>query len=375
MSRRESDGSTRILIVALDFPPSIGGIQEWCVQLARQLACRHHVTVVARRQPGAAAYDAQLPFQVYRVPTLPGRASLLALLAGTLAVSRKEHPSVLLHAHLFTAVAFFPFRRLLPPAVVTTHGWEVQAPSVRRFLHPTLRACRACVAVSTYTAGLLEAHGVPRERIRIIPNGVDAALLSDPGGAPVPEAIEADDRVLLTVARLDERYKGQDVVLRALPLILARVPQARYVVAGDGVHRGYYEQVATALGVAERVTFLGRVDEATRLALYDRCALFVMTSRQELDGSAEGFGIVFLEAAARGKPAIGGRSGGIPDAIEEGVTGLLVDPTDPAAVAAACVRLLTEESVARRLGAAARAQVAGKFTWDQVAVRVERALA
>jgi phosphatidylinositol alpha-1,6-mannosyltransferase len=124
------------------------------------------------------------------------------------------------------------------------------------------------------------------------------------------------------------------------------------------------------LGVEERVTFAGRVDDTTRLALYDRCDVFVMVSRQEVDGSAEGFGIVFLEAAARGKPAVGGRSGGIPDAIEDGVTGLLVDSEDPPAIADACVRLLTDAA----LGAAGRARVAGQFTWEQVAARVERVL-
>jgi phosphatidylinositol alpha-1,6-mannosyltransferase len=220
---------------------------------------------------------------------------------------------------------------------------------------------------------LVQDKGVPPTIITVVGNGVHAGLLT---AAPRAEdaqhqRIAGDGPVILTLARLDERYKGHDMMLQALPLIRARVPDVTYVIAGDGRYRHYYQRVATALGVGDHVVFTGRVTDEDRLVLYDRCDLFALISREAPDGGCEGFGIVFLEAAARGKPAVGGRSGGVPDAIVDGVTGLLVEPTDVEAIAGACVRLLTDRDLARRMGCSGRERVQASFTWGHIAQQVE----
>src|SRR5213078_335602 len=178
---------------------------------------------------------------------------------------------------------------------------------------------------------------------------------------------------LLTVARLDF-HKGIDTVIRALPAIRATVPGTRYAVAGIGSRRGALEALVAELGLGEAVRLLGFVPDQDLPALYNAADLFVLASRRH-DLLVEGFGISCVEASACGLPVIGSRSGGIPEAILEGETGLLVEPEDPAAVTAATVRVLEDEALRHRLGAAGRAAVEGYYNWDRVTadlVRIDR---
>jgi len=178
---------------------------------------------------------------------------------------------------------------------------------------------------------------------------------------------------LLAVARLDF-HKGIDTVIRALPAIRAAVPGTRYAVAGIGSRRGALEALVAELGLGEAVRLLGFVPDQDLPALYNAADLFVLASRRH-DLLVEGFGISCVEASASGLPVIGSRSGGIPEAIREGETGLLVAPDDPAAVTAAAVRVLEDEALRRRLGAAGRAAVESYYNWDRVTadlVRIDR---
>jgi phosphatidylinositol alpha-1,6-mannosyltransferase len=176
---------------------------------------------------------------------------------------------------------------------------------------------------------------------------------------------------VLTISRLEDRYKGHDVMLRALPLIRAKVPEVQWVVIGDGTLRPGLEHLARAVGVDDAVRFLGAVSDAERDEWLRRATVFVMVSRLPADGYAgEGFGIVYLEANARGIPAVAANVGGAVDAVVDGETGLLVDPTDHLAVADALTRLLTDPEEARRLGGqgAARAQ---EFAWPRISRQIE----
>src|SRR3989441_1000523 len=178
---------------------------------------------------------------------------------------------------------------------------------------------------------------------------------------------------LLTVARLDF-HKGIDTVIRALPAIRAAFPAVRYAVAGIGNRRSALEGLVSELGLADAVRLLGFVPDDDLPALYNAVDLFVLASRR-YDLLVEGFGIAIVEASASGLPVIASRSGGIPEAVREGETGFLVDPDDPAAVAATAIRLLGDEALRRRMGAAGRAAVETHYNWDRVAadlVRIDR---
>jgi phosphatidylinositol alpha-1,6-mannosyltransferase len=178
----------------------------------------------------------------------------------------------------------------------------------------------------------------------------------------------------VTVSRLDDEYKGHDVMMEALPTIRRAVPNVRWVIVGDGTLRASLEQHAARKGLNEIVEFVGFVDDDARDRWLDRATVFVMPTREPGPGKAgEGFGIVFLEAAARGVPAVGGRVPGVIDAVEDGVSGILVDPGDPHAVAAATIRLLTDTELAMRIGRDARRR-SGDFAWPSVAARVDGVL-
>jgi len=226
----------------------------------------------------------------------------------------------------------------------------------------------AMPVVSAYTADLLAAVAPRSADVRLIPPGIalpDAAA-SIAAGSSAP--------TLVTVSRLVDPYKGHDVLLAALPAVRARIPDVRWVVIGDGPLRPALEEQARAAGLAEAVSFLGSVPDSERDGWLARADVFAMPSR--LPGgrlAGEGFGISYMEAAARGTPALAGNVGGAVDSVVDGVTGLLVDPADTAAVTDALVRLLSDRELARRLGAAAEAR-AQEFAWPVIGARVEALL-
>ena len=159
----------------------------------------------------------------------------------------------------------------------------------------------------------------------------------------------SDRRVILTIARLVER-KGHDMIIRSLSEIAQAVPNVFYAIAGSGPHREALERLVASEGVGDRVQFLGFVPENDLASLYGAADLFAMVSREIPDlGDVEGFGIVFLEANAAGTVVLAGRSGGIADAVEDGRSGILVDPESVSDIAAATARLLLSDRVASEL--------------------------
>src|SRR5262249_5045606 len=178
------------------------------------------------------------------------------------------------------------------------------------------------------------------------------------------------DKVVLSVGTLQAR-KGHDMVIRALPRLPQLVPGGTYLIVGEGPYRDVLEKVALELEVGDRVVFAGRVSAEELPDVYAISDVFVMPSREQTDKcDVEGFGLVFLEASACAKPVIGGRSGGVHDAIVDSVTGLLVNPRDPEDIANALAQLLRDEDLAVRLGQHGRAWITKKFDWSRVADQV-----
>jgi phosphatidylinositol alpha-1,6-mannosyltransferase len=232
------------------------------------------------------------------------------------------------------------------------------------------RAASAVIANSANTQSLIVGLGLPAERVPVVHPGVDPTRFR-PGvdGRSIRQALlRGGDTVLLSVGRLQLR-KGHDLVIEAVAALRDRLPGLRYAIAGDGEERGRLETLASARGVADAVTFMGPVPADDLPACYAACDIFVMPNRQE-GADIEGFGIVFLEAAAAERPAIGGRSGGAPEAIEAGLTGLLVGGTDPQELAAVIERLAGDPGLRAALGRAGRERVVNGFTWDHAAARV-----
>ena len=169
---------------------------------------------------------------------------------------------------------------------------------------------------------------------------------------------------LLTVARV-ESHKGIDTVIKAMTRVRAKHPTARYAVAGTGQRLSDFERLRDELGLGDAVRFLGTVAEAELPALYNAADLYVGASRR-VEGLVEGFGISLVEAAASGLAVVGGRSGGVPEALNDGETGILVDPDDPAAVAAGINELLENPERRKQFGVAGRKAVEEYYNWDRV---------
>jgi phosphatidylinositol alpha-1,6-mannosyltransferase len=156
-------------------------------------------------------------------------------------------------------------------------------------------------------------------------------------------------------------------VIEALPLIKKEIPEVRYVICGRGNDETRLRRIVAEKGVEGEVVFAGFVPNEERGAFYGACDVYVMPSREIPDkGDIEGFGITYLEANAFGKPVIGGKSGGISEAVIDGVTGLLVDPCDVEAIAGACIRLLRDSDLAGRLGRQGCDRIRREFNWDVI---------
>jgi phosphatidylinositol alpha-1,6-mannosyltransferase len=352
-----------VLLLTPDYPPARGGIQTL---LGRLVEHAHGLdwTVVALGHPEAREHDRAHGVPVRRV-ALPGprAASVAALGAFGVGEALRLRPDLVLSGHVVTAHAAGAIHRLLgTPWIQYVYAAELlHRPSLARF---AVTRAHATVALSGYARSLALDAGADSERVHVIAPGIDPPVSTERTPAARP--------TILTISRLCERYKGHDVLARALPLIRARVPEVEWVVIGDGPLRPALAELARALGVERQVRLLGSVNDRERDAWLSRAHVFAMPSRLPGDGLAgEGFGIVFLEAAARGLPVVAGNVGGALDAVLDGRTGHLVDPADPHALAHVIAELLLDPARASALGSEG-AQWALRFQWQLAAARFEQ---
>lgn len=376
----------RLLLITQDFPPDVGGTQTYAYELARRLAGRcADFAVVAPQRPGDTAVDATLPFEVVRVRASYDALSIKAL-GPVLRLARQRGFDTAYHVQWPTAIATLLARPLGGPKriFVAAHGRELLLEPLAHvpFLNTLYNGLRSTVLrcvdglfpVSHYTGNLLKARSVRPERIRVLNNGTDPARFHPMDATALREDLGLTGRkVLLTISRLVPR-KGIDTALHALQRILETVPEAFYLIGGDGPDQERLVSLAQHLGVADRVRFLGRIPYDDLRRYYNVGDVFVMPSRQD-EPYVEGFGLVFLEANACGKPVVGARSGGIPDAVQDGKTGLLVAPDDVAGLADALIRLFTDTDFATALGRNGREHVLKEANWDRVADRLYNWLA
>jgi len=367
-----------VLLAVNDFPPLLGGESALYYGLARHLPPRDTL-ILAPRAPGGNMVDRSLQVEVIRrwLPPHGGALSRFAralLAAGHLLRLLRRRPiryllcGQLLSLGVPTRLAARLFRI---PYAVFVHGADLLDYHDRdpwgRLAAWVVAGAQAVVVNSRFTASMVDRllPGAAR-RIVVLPIGVDPAPRVDPvevdrlrrryglGGGPI----------LLSVSRLVE-MKGHDVVIEALPRLLARHPAARYLIVGDGPHRPALERLTRHQGVENVVICAGKVPAAEIPAHYALATLFVQLSRRTgaYDG-LEGFGISFLEAASHGLPCIGGRSGGVPEAVEEGESGILVPPEDGDAFLETVERLLSAPRERARMAESAR-RWAAAHTWER----------
>ena len=373
------------LLLTYDFPPMGGGIARWMGELARRYP-QGSLVVSTGQVPGSDEVDERLPNRVDRL-SVPARR--LKTLQGVLAWSRQASvltrtldPEFIWCGTLKPAAyaAKWVRERVGTPFGVIAHGNDFlilrhqthRSALKRRVAKGLLDAASVVVANSNWTRELclsvLGELGVslPEDRVRVVPLGTDPDFFHpgiDTSGVRSKYDLEPG-RWLLTVTRLVP-YKGVDTVLRALATLGAEYGDLRYAVVGSGDALAELKALAKKLGVAQRVRFLTEVPDADLPALYNLATAYVGLSRQSgLD--VEGFGISFAEASACARPLVGARSGGIPDAVADGETGLLVNAEQPDEVVQALRRLLNDSRLATALGREGRARVERFQNWDRV---------
>ena len=382
------------LLLAHDFPPMGGGIARLHGEIARRYP-RGELIVSTPADPDAPDVDGtfnavidRLPVAARRAKSIPG----LLLWSRRAASLARQHQVRFVHCGNVKPAGYparWVYERLRVPYSLFLYGADLL--SEQHKIHSALKRKTAraifggaavLIAISSWTRDLalavlgelgLDGHG---GRLRVVHLGTDPDRFR-PGVdvMELRERFELEDsgvRWLLTVARL-EPHKGVDLVLRALPEIIARAPDVRYAVAGKGPERERLKKLAHKIGVADRVHFLGEVSENDLPALYNLASVYVGASRRAERLGVEGFGISLVEASACGLPVVAGESGGIPDAVRNGETGFLIPPEDPAAIAEVVTRLLGDTELAGRVGRAGRRAVETYYNWDRV-VRDLRAI-
>ena len=352
----------RALVLATDAFGGYGGIAKFnrdlLSALAAMPACAQVVAIPRRlvEKPGA------LPPRVdFRAQAAGGKlrfamAALREVLDGPVSLVVSGHINLLA---LSLIVAWAKNARL----ALVVHGIDAWRPHASVLVRASLRSVDRVIGVSKLTLSRFgQWAGADPSRFRLLPNCVDLTQFT-PGPKPADLAreLELEGRtVIMTLGRLasEERYKGFDEVLEALPALMREIPRITYLICGDGPDRGRLEEKARALGVGDRVVFAGFVPEGRKAEYYRLADAYVMPSM------GEGFGIVYLEALACGLPAMGSAKDGSREALLDGVLGELVDPSDAAQVKSGIVRTLAaRKGVSERLQhfstGAFRARVSG----------------
>jgi phosphatidylinositol alpha-1,6-mannosyltransferase len=364
---------SRVLLVSNDFPPRRGGIQSYLKELVDHLvaAGTHTLTVYAPNWKGANDFDREAAYEV--VPSVAGRMRKL--------IDRHNADTV-----WFGAAA--PLALMAPLArdagvgrlVASTHGHEVgwsMLPLARTALRRIGTGTDVITYVSRYTRGRFASAFGSDAALEHLPPGVDTDRFApdEVARAELRARYRLGERpVVVCVSRLVPR-KGQDMLIRAMPAIRQWVPGAALVIVGGGPYRTSLHRLAHSFGVSEHVVFTDGVPGDELPAHHALADVFAMPCRTRGAGlDVEGLGIVYLEASATGVPVVAGRSGGAPETVRDGETGVVVDGWDVGAIAASVSDLLADPDRAARMGQAGRRWVLDNWQWSTKAQRLAELL-
>ncbi|MEN6302168.1 MAG: glycosyltransferase family 4 protein [Armatimonadia bacterium] len=374
------------LFLATDYPPQVGGIQTYHSHLAAALQwLGRQVHVIATEHPGWQDYDAASPVPVTRVPTKGGKPAIYRRLRDEAIRIGSDGPLRGLISTKWSPEA--PGSRQAADALdvpwglfghdreFILHGANVLKWLLQQYLFDKTNFC---FAISNYAADNFRRAGVPDARLRMVGCGIDSdRFRPDAARAAALRAHHnlGDSLVLLTVARVVPR-KGHLTVIQALPQIISALGPARpvkYLIVGDGEHLPALQAAVAARNLQDSVIFAGRAPDADLCGYYTLADLMVMPSYDIPGKPSEGFGLTFLEANCCETAVIGSRTGGIPDAVDHGLTGLLVPPRSPQSLARAAIQLLRDPDALKAMGLHARRRAEQQFTWNLVARRVDAA--
>jgi phosphatidyl-myo-inositol dimannoside synthase len=395
-----SGGGVRALhhaFLTQDYPPLGGGMSRRHVELCRRLAPDEVIVSTVAPDAGqeqtAATFDAGEPYPVDRQPftfrgarAIGNAARWARWLTKRTATGGPETIDIVHCGNIRPAgyPSWWAHQRTGVPYLVYVYGGDLlrerakldRGPIKRLTTRRIFEDSAGVVAISDWSAALardvMAEAGVSREpTVLINPLGTDPAFFRPTRDAAAFRSRLGlgDAPVMLTVARLVP-HKGIDVAIGALAALAPQWPALRYVVIGTGDDRARLETLARSLGVHDRVILAGELSDTEIADAYAAATVYVGLSRVAAAINAEGFGIAFVEAAASGTPSVAGDSGGVRSAVRDNETGLVVDPTEPQAAAAAIGALLSDPVRRAAIGRAGRQAVEQHFNWERVAAQV-----
>ncbi|MDP3964161.1 MAG: glycosyltransferase family 4 protein [bacterium] len=370
----------RTLFVTLDFPPRRGGVARYYDNLVKGFPAEDLV-VLAPPEAGSEQWDAKQSYKIIRaklvsrIPWIwPRWLPTVFLLLRIIDEEKIQSIHVGQVLPLGTAAAFVSGLKRLP-FFIYTHGLDVTLPQAqprkKGLMKDALKRARLLFANSLYTKKEIISLGLPDRKIEVLTPGCEINTEIDPDLAQnIKTRYQLEGRwILLTVGRLEER-KGHDQIIRAVSRLRALIPHLTYCIVGEGPDDQRLRAIAKEEKVADRVVFAGSVADEELSAWYSLASVFIMVPRVLANRDVEGFGIVYLEAGAFALPVIGGRSGGVSEAILERETGLLVDPYNVHEIAGAIGRLHEEPDFATKLGQKGKERVRRDFRWPDRSRRV-----
>jgi phosphatidyl-myo-inositol dimannoside synthase len=370
-----------ILVVTWNYPPHRGGIESLIHQLCAELSKKQAVFVVT-----AGADSNELAQEnIFRAPCRGLLAfGLYALWRGVILLWRNPGIGVIFGGSVLTMPLILLLGRLFKrKAIVQAHGLDLVYQNLfyQLLCVRWIKYCDRVIANSTYTASLAKEKGASAASISVISPGVQPERFqsSDVADASKRKFGLDGKRIILFVGRLARRKGVREFLQHALGRIVKEIPDACLVVVGDNpaeslTHRDdvirEIEAVISETGLPRHVLLLGGLPDEDVIGLYQACDVVVLPALHS-NSDVEGFGIVLVEAAAAGKPVVATRVGGIPDAVEDGKTGLLIEPGDYERLSDAIISLLIDGQTKQVMGEAAMRRVQDKFCWPKIAVQYE----
>jgi phosphatidylinositol alpha-1,6-mannosyltransferase len=379
------------LLITNDFPPIVSGISTVFYQIWKRLP-PDRIMILAPKTPGCGEFDKKEPFHIIRkgIPTgESGKTKLVKMIFNifySLCYAKKYNIRKL---HCGQILSVGPAGLICKKLFGIKYSVYVYGSETLRFgnsrmmswlMKRVIEEAEELIPNSKFTMHEYERWGIPREKMVTIVPGVDSTFFHPRGKSRylVEKYHLQDKQIIMTVGRLDER-KGHDMVIRAMAHIVKQFPNVVYMIVGKGREEQRLKNLAESLNLSNRVIFTGFVTDESLPDYYNLCDVFVLPNREteshnQLKGDYEGFGVVFLEAGACGKPAIAGNSGGSSEAVVDGITGLIVDPRNEVEIAQAIGRILADKNFANRLGMAGRNRAEKEFDWQHIAKTMEEIL-
>jgi phosphatidyl-myo-inositol dimannoside synthase len=373
-----------ILVITWNFPPRRGGMEQLLASLCEELGKNHRLFIITSHADNSDPCEAR----IFR-PSRPGLLAFFfyALCKGVLLLRRYRDIRVVFGGSvLVTPLVLILARVFGRKAVIQSHGLDLLYPKIvyQWLVVRWLRFCDHVIANSGYTASLAKDKGASEESITVIPPGVDwrRFVLEASAGALKLERGLQRKKIILFVGRLARRKGVKEFIDKSLGKIVQEIPETCFLIVGDNpteslIHReDVRSEIAAAISAChleEHVQWLGALSDEELVKVYNLCDVVVLPVL-EMKDDVEGFGIVALEASAAGKPVVATRVGGIPNAVEDGVSGILMEAGDYEGLTDAVSKLLRDNGARQSMGEAGRRRSREECDWEKMIARYEATL-